>query len=225
MSTTLSRNGTRQPQVLKSGPVRALDQRSPRRWRAAGRSARRAAASCAKQPTPVRGRPTPWPSAPSRPTRRRRRAPGPMRSSTSRIGAADADRGEARQHADEHRADPHQQQGRDQGRLAADPVAEVAEDRGADGSGGEADDLGRERGQHARERDSTPGRTAAGRPAPRPSRTGRSRTTRSWCRPCSPRRLACAGSASPRRSGCSCRDELPTIGRFQSHWSDFTRLR
>ena len=62
----------------------------------------------------------------------------------------EAERGVAGQHADERAGDAHQQQGRDQRGLAADPIAEVAEDGRADGAGGEAHGVGRERGERAR---------------------------------------------------------------------------
>jgi hypothetical protein len=56
----------------------------------------------------------------------------------------------ARQHADQRAGDAHQHQGRDQGRLASDAVAVVAEDGRADRAGGEAHRIGRERGEGAR---------------------------------------------------------------------------
>ena len=60
------------------------------------------------------------------------------------------ERGVAGQHADERAGDAHQHQGRDEGRLAPDAIAEVAEDGRADRPGGEADGVGRERGERAR---------------------------------------------------------------------------
>ena len=57
------------------------------------------------------------------------------------------DRVVRREQADQRRADPHDQQRQDQHLLAADPVAEVAEDQAADGSGEEADGERAERGE------------------------------------------------------------------------------
>ena len=111
----------------------------PRRSRGPGRAGRRAAASwpsgrarCASPIPSTAGR--------SRPTRRRRRCLArPAAGSAGSVPRCRWWRG--RQQADEERRDAHQQQGGDQRGLASDPVAEVAEDRRADGPGREADEL------------------------------------------------------------------------------------
>jgi hypothetical protein len=61
-----------------------------------------------------------------------------------------ADRGESGKHPDQGGADAHDQQGGDEGGLAADPVAVVTEDGGTDRPGGEPDELGAERSDDAR---------------------------------------------------------------------------
>src|SRR6478735_9521381 len=55
-------------------------------------------------------------------------------------GRGDPDGRGRRQHPDEERGGPHQQEGRDEGGLATDAVSHVAEDRRADGPGREADE-------------------------------------------------------------------------------------
>ena len=70
--------------------------------------------------------------------------PCSTRSTTSRIGAATPIGGVGRQAADQERRGAHQQQGQDQHLLAADPVAEVADDDRADRPGDVGD---AERGQ------------------------------------------------------------------------------
>ena len=47
---------------------------------------------------------------------------------------------------------PHEHQGGDQRRLAADAIAVMAENRGADRSGGKADEIGAEGGERRRKR-------------------------------------------------------------------------
>jgi hypothetical protein len=74
----------------------------------------------------------------------------------------DTDAGVAREHPHERRRDAHEGQRRDQGALAAEPVAVMAEDRRADRSSGEPDELGGEREQGAGE-DGLPGEETAGK--------------------------------------------------------------
>ena len=62
----------------------------------------------------------------------------------------DADRVVGRQHADSDRRHAHRQQRRDQRRLAADAIAEVAEQRRADRPGEERDREGRQRRERRR---------------------------------------------------------------------------
>ncbi len=94
----------------------------------------------------------------------------------------DADRGVGRQQADRDGRQAHRQQRRDERRLAPDAVAEVAEQRRADGPREERERERRERLQRRGRRDRRPGRTAAGTRAPRPCRRCRNRRTRSSCR-------------------------------------------
>ena len=141
-SSRLTRNGTRQPQVRNSGPVVrditwtiAVDSSrpsgtpscgqlamKPRRWREPH--------SIASSTDPPHSPPTATPC--SKPQHREQQWRG------------NADRGVAGKHPDQGGADAHDQQGGDQGGLAADPVAVVTEDRGADRPGGEPDELGAE---------------------------------------------------------------------------------
>ena len=62
------------------------------------------------------------------------------------------DRCVARQRTDEDRSESHQNQGGHQGRFPADPVPEVTEDRRAERTRREADELGPERRQNPDER-------------------------------------------------------------------------
>ena len=64
----------------------------------------------------------------------------------------DTDRGVRRQQADQHRRDPHRQQGRDERGLAADAVAEVPEKRRPDRAGEERDGKRGQRRQRRRGR-------------------------------------------------------------------------
>ncbi len=64
--------------------------------------------------------------------------------------APDADRRIRRDEADQRRRDPHQHHRRDEERFAADAIAEVTEDRGAQRTGGEPGELRRE-GQQRRD--------------------------------------------------------------------------
>ncbi len=66
--------------------------------------------------------------------------------------APDADRVVGRHEGDEKSRDAHAQKRRDQGRLAADAVAVMAEDRGADRPRDEADEVGAEGEQRRRQR-------------------------------------------------------------------------
>ena len=66
--------------------------------------------------------------------------------------APDADRRIGRHEGDQEGRDAHKQQRRDQGRLAADPVAVVAEDRRTDRARGKADEIRAERKQLSRQR-------------------------------------------------------------------------
>ena len=66
--------------------------------------------------------------------------------------APDADRLVGRHKGDQERRDAHEQQRRDQRRLAADAVAVMAEDRRADRPGDEADEIGAEGGERRRQR-------------------------------------------------------------------------
>jgi hypothetical protein len=61
--------------------------------------------------------------------------------------APDADRRVAGHKGDQEGGDAHQHQGGDQGRLAADAIAVMAEDRGPDRPAGKADEIGAEGGQ------------------------------------------------------------------------------
>ena len=89
----------------------------------------------------------------------------------------------------------------DQRRLAADAIAVVTEERGADRARHEADEVGREGEQRRRRTDRIRERTSAGRRAPPRRRTGRSRTTRSSCRrPRTSRRDGSSADAVPRRA-------------------------
>ena len=94
----------------------------------------------------------------------------------------DADRVVGRQHADRHRRHAHRQQRRHQRRLAADAVAEVAEQRRADRPREEGDRRTSPATPAWPRPDRTAERTAAGRPAPPRWRRCRSRRTRSSCR-------------------------------------------
>ena len=66
--------------------------------------------------------------------------------------APDADAVIGRHQADQERGDAHQHQRGDQRRLAAEPVAPMAEDRRADRARGETDGVDRERLQRADQR-------------------------------------------------------------------------
>ena len=66
--------------------------------------------------------------------------------------APDADRVVGRHESDGEGRQPHAQQRRDQRRLAADAVAVMAEDRGADRAGGKADEIGAEGQKRRRQR-------------------------------------------------------------------------
>ena len=94
-------------------------------------------------------------AAPRRPIRRRARALTEAAEREQR-GRGDADRGVGRQQADRDRREPHREQRCDERRFAADAVAEVAEQRGADRPRDERDRERRERLQRR-------GRRVAGR--------------------------------------------------------------
>lgn len=89
------------------------------------------------------------------------------------------------QQADAERGDAHDEQRPHHHRLAAHPVAEVAEQQAAQRARDEPGRVGGERREHTAERSTTPGRTTGRTPARTPSRTDRSRTTRWRCRSCS----------------------------------------
>ncbi len=92
---------------------------------------------------------SPWPAARRRPTRRRGRGPG--RSAARRAATAPSSRCcRSREDADQGGGYPHQQQRGDQGRLAPDAVAEVAEQRRAQRTGEEGDAEGEEGAEHLR---------------------------------------------------------------------------
>ena len=153
----------------------------------------------AMKPRRLLGAPLHRHAAPSRPTRRRRRCPA--RCAAASAGSARRCRWWRKSGRQPMRngADPHQQERGDERGLATDPVAVVAEDRRADRSSGEPDEL-RAEARPARRRTATGrGRTAWGRPARPPCRRGRSRTTRSWCRPCWRPRPAVGDHAAPTR--------------------------
>ena len=78
--------------------------------------------------------------------------PCAKRSSTSRIGASDADRRVRRQAADQERREAHDQQRGHEHRLAPDAVAEVTEDDAAQRARGEADGERAERRERADQR-------------------------------------------------------------------------
>ena len=80
--------------------------------------------------------------------------------------APDADGGIAGHEGDQEGGDAHQQQGGDQRRLAADAVAVVAEDRGADRAADEADEVGAERRQRAGQRILRSGKNSFGKTRP-----------------------------------------------------------
>ena len=150
-STTESRNGTRQPQARKSASfcTPAISASTPAASRlpaatpACGQLAqkpRRAASPCsaAISTAPPHSPPTakPW-------TRRSR---------ISSERRPDADLGIGRQQADQHRRHAHQDQAQHQQPLAADPVAEMAEDDAADRPRDEAERIGGEGEQGAGQR-------------------------------------------------------------------------
>ena len=87
-----------------------------------------------------------------------------------------------RHEGDEEGRDAHAQQRGDQRRLAADAIAVMAEDRGADRPRDEADEIGAEGEQRRRPAGPGWGSRACRKPGPPPCRKERSRTTRSWCR-------------------------------------------
>ena len=161
-STRLSRNGIRQPQVSNASPVRWLQQRDRAgREQQADRHAD-LRPGCAMRPR-RRGLPHSMDSVTEPPHSPPTPMPCSRRRTTSSVGRPEADRGVGRQHADQDAGDAHQQQRRDQRRLAADPVAPVAEDRRADRPRGEADGVGRERRQRARVVRSTSGKKSFGK--------------------------------------------------------------
>lgn len=82
------------------------------------------------------------------------------RSETRMIGAADADCRGRRQEADGERRQAHEDAAGHQRRLAADPVADVAEHRAAQRAGGEPRLEGAEREQRAHQRREALGKNA-----------------------------------------------------------------
>ena len=99
-------------------------------------------------------------------------------------GAPDADAGVGRHETNRKGGEPGHQQGRDQGRLAADPVALMTEYRSTDRPPDKTDEENAERLQAPRSTASSAGNRACRRPARSPCRKAENRTTRSSCRPC-----------------------------------------
>ena len=100
-----------------------------------------------KKPAPVRRARARGSSSSRRPARRRPRSPAAAAGTTSRTGAPDADLVVGGQAADEERRGAHQREREDQDALAAELVADVAEEERADRPGDVADAEGGERQQ------------------------------------------------------------------------------
>ena len=164
--TMLSRNGTRQPQAMKSAPDQALNARITRLDR--NRPARHAELRPGgDEAAAVMG---------ARPLHGDQHRAAPFAADADALqgaqdgqddGAPDADGVVAGHEGDQERGDAHQQQRGDQRRLAADAVAVMAEDRRADRAADEADEIGAERRQRAGQRIGSSGRTVSGTPARR----------------------------------------------------------
>jgi hypothetical protein len=146
----LRMNGMRQPQVTKCGPEIALNARTARfdRNSPAGAPLRPGGDEAAM-------------AGGARPLHRQEDRAAPFAADPDPLDRAqdrqddrapDADRGVTRHEGDEEGRDPHQQQGRDQRRLAPDAVAVMAEDRRPDGARDKAHRIDRERLQRAGQR-------------------------------------------------------------------------
>ena len=141
-STMLTRKQARQPQARnassgsspasENAPAASTSPPGTPMWAKLPKKPRRSAGaySTASSTAPPYSPPTPMPWS--------------TRSTTSAIGAEHADLVVRRQQADQGRADAHDDQRQQQHLLAADPVAEVAEDQPADRSREEADGEGGE---------------------------------------------------------------------------------
>ena len=88
-----------------------------------------------------------------------------------------------RNERDEKGCNAHEQQRGDQRRLAADAIAVMAENRGADRSGGKADEIGAEGGERRRKRFLVGEVKLAEDETGRGANKGKSRTILSRCRP------------------------------------------
>ena len=131
--------------------------------------------------------------------------PWPKRSRHRSHGASDAGRGIAGQDADQRRRQAHDQHRRHQRRLAADAVAEMAEQERADRPRQEGDAEGQKGVQAPGLRGADWGRTSGRTPAPRRCRRCRNHRIRSPCRSGSPARCGRRRRARP------CRPLLGTL--------------
>ena len=112
----------------------------------------------AVEPAPSCAARAPPPSAPRRPIRRRRRMPCARRSTTSADRGPRSDLRVGRQQADAERGDAHDHERQDEHRLAADAVAEMADDDAADRPRDEPDGVGARTPQASRRADRRSGK-------------------------------------------------------------------
>ena len=147
----LRKNGTRQPQVAKSAPVQALTAKDHQ----IGQEQARGHAELRPRGDQSAA------AVAARPLHRHQHRAAPFAADADALQhaqhgqddrAPDADRGVGRNEGDEEGGDAHQHQCGDQRRLAADAVAVMPEDRGADRPADEADEVGAERRQRSGQR-------------------------------------------------------------------------